>query len=157
MNTHAGALEDAGRERREVAVVCAGLSGVDRPSDRAHFAEVITDWFHTDVRVLVHNDAVAALASGTGGHLTGVVLIAGTGINPEHFLPALYSCTTGILSWSCSCRLRFPRIIQPTESYFALAIPRLLNRDDCIWCLFGRHRGQGFRLGPCLPGRRQRL
>ena len=33
-----------------------------------------------DVPALIHNDAVIALASGTGGQLYGVVLISGTGM-----------------------------------------------------------------------------
>lgn len=35
--------------------------------------------FPNDVRCFVHNDAVAAMASGTMGKLHGCVLIAGTG------------------------------------------------------------------------------
>ena len=36
-------------------------------------------YYITQADVQVCNDAVAALASGTGGHLHGIVLIAGTG------------------------------------------------------------------------------
>jgi N-acetylglucosamine kinase-like BadF-type ATPase len=73
------ALANAGRESREVAAVCVAAAGVDRPSDytmmEAWLGAILPDALH-----LVHNDAVAALASGTGGEVFGVVLISGTGM-----------------------------------------------------------------------------
>lgn len=43
------------------------------------YLSYIRDMFPGDVKLSVHNDAVAALASGTMGKLHGCVLIAGTG------------------------------------------------------------------------------
>jgi N-acetylglucosamine kinase-like BadF-type ATPase len=74
-----------------VRAVCLGMSGVDRKSDIALVEEwvaqgmkKIVDNAHatcvTDSKnVLVYNDAIAALASGTLGELYGIVCIAGTG------------------------------------------------------------------------------
>lgn len=77
--------------------VCLGLSGVDRPPDVA----LVETWMRqlkapaapaapaqgkspaclpVDCEVIIHNDAVAALASGTLGALEGVVVISGTGM-----------------------------------------------------------------------------
>eukprot|EP00850_Spirogloea_muscicola_P007264 SM000036S13308 [mRNA] locus=s36:510769:513261:+ [translate_table: standard] len=59
--------------------VCLALAGVDRPAD----IDRVTGWmrkiFPANVDIHVQNDAVAALASGTGGSPYGCVLIAGTG------------------------------------------------------------------------------
>jgi N-acetylglucosamine kinase-like BadF-type ATPase len=71
------ALRSAGR--LPVAAVCAGLSGVDRPAERA----LVTGWLAgllPAAAVEVHNDALVALASGTDGEFFGVVVISGTGM-----------------------------------------------------------------------------
>ena len=72
------------------------MSGVDRPSDKLQ----VTGWIHELLKhlnhkyktgeetekevegssILVYNDAVAALASGTMGKLQGAVVISGTGM-----------------------------------------------------------------------------
>jgi len=71
------ALADARVSPEAVAGICLCMAGVDRPADRALVSELARR-IHPFPRVLVHNDAVAALAAGTG-RLLGVVVIAGTG------------------------------------------------------------------------------
>jgi N-acetylglucosamine kinase-like BadF-type ATPase len=74
-----GALDRAGRRNEDVRAVCIGASGVDRPLDR----ERMTGWLRSifpAAALAIHNDAVIALASGTGGEVYGVVLISGTGM-----------------------------------------------------------------------------
>lgn len=73
------ALRIAGREREDIAAVCLGMAGVDRPQERA----IIHGWMEQllpNATVMVHNDALIALASGTGGSLYGVAVISGTGM-----------------------------------------------------------------------------
>lgn len=72
-------LLDGGISAEQVRAVCLGASGVDRPHDRAR----VTGWLREllpQAKMLVHNDAVIALASGTGGEVYGIVLISGTGM-----------------------------------------------------------------------------
>lgn len=74
-----GALSSGGHGQGEVGAVCIGASGVDRPLDR----ERMTGWLQArfpTAALAIHNDAVIALASGTGGEIFGVVLISGTGM-----------------------------------------------------------------------------
>jgi N-acetylglucosamine kinase-like BadF-type ATPase len=69
----------AGGALPDVAGICVGMSGVDRPADRAR----VQEWLHRlmpATPALIYNDAVAALASGTGGVLFGVVVVSGTGM-----------------------------------------------------------------------------
>jgi N-acetylglucosamine kinase-like BadF-type ATPase len=82
--THLGqaidaALADAVRDRSDVSTVCIGASGVDRPLDRERMTQWLGDLFPA-ARLIIHNDAVIALASGTGGEIYGIVLISGTGM-----------------------------------------------------------------------------
>jgi len=72
------ALKAARVSSDQVAAICLSMSGVDRPED----AEMIQSWVLPTLpkaKIDVHNDAVAALVSGTNGHLFGVVVISGTG------------------------------------------------------------------------------
>lgn len=62
-----------------VAAICLGMAGVDTPHDQAALTAAIRDWFPQHTLILVYNDAVPALVSGTEGELEGCVLIAGTG------------------------------------------------------------------------------
>ncbi|MCB0115529.1 MAG: hypothetical protein KDD84_15630 [Caldilineaceae bacterium] len=83
-HTHLGeavdrALASAGITRTEITSVCIGASGVDRPPDRARMTAWLTEMFPA-ARLAIHNDAVIALAAGTGGDVYGVVLISGTGM-----------------------------------------------------------------------------
>eukprot|EP01113_Clastostelium_recurvatum_P017770 TRINITY_DN2097_c0_g1_i1.p1 TRINITY_DN2097_c0_g1~~TRINITY_DN2097_c0_g1_i1.p1 ORF type:complete len:276 (-),score=41.87 TRINITY_DN2097_c0_g1_i1:238-1029(-) len=74
-----GAIAGAGVSKEDVAGVCLGMSGVDRPEDKA----LMTLWVKEvlpHVQLSIHNDAVAALATGTEGRLYGVVVISGTGM-----------------------------------------------------------------------------
>jgi N-acetylglucosamine kinase-like BadF-type ATPase len=73
------AVTAAGATLADVAAICLGMSGVDRPEDRTR----VEAWMASllpSARALIHNDAVIALASGTGGELFGVVVISGTGM-----------------------------------------------------------------------------
>eukprot|EP00271_Cylindrocystis_brebissonii_P010484 TRINITY_DN26678_c0_g1_i1.p1 TRINITY_DN26678_c0_g1~~TRINITY_DN26678_c0_g1_i1.p1 ORF type:complete len:366 (+),score=39.95 TRINITY_DN26678_c0_g1_i1:222-1319(+) len=77
----AAALRAAKLPRAAVRAVCLGMAGIDTPAD----AVPVRGWMRTvfpsgEVEIAVHNDSVAALASGTGGQLRGAaVLISGTG------------------------------------------------------------------------------
>ena len=63
-----------------VTGACLGMSGVDREPEKLRWSEAATRLLRIDLsRVRVSNDAVTALASGTGGRLEGISLIAGTG------------------------------------------------------------------------------
>jgi len=73
------ALADANRDRSDVSTVCIGASGVDRPLDRERMTQWLSDLFPA-AGLIIHNDAVIALASGTGGEIYGIVLISGTGM-----------------------------------------------------------------------------
>ncbi|KAL3148996.1 hypothetical protein ABBQ32_001850 [Trebouxia sp. C0010 RCD-2024] len=55
------------------------MAGVDTPQDQAALTAAIRSWFPHNALLLVYNDAVPALVSGTEGQLEGCVLIAGTG------------------------------------------------------------------------------
>ncbi|CAL5409333.1 unnamed protein product [Camellia sinensis] len=87
-------LLNSGSKRSAVRAVCLGVSGVNHPTDQERILKWLSlteqgsnrDWlvqlrdiFPSHVKLYVHNDAVAALASGTLGKLHGCVLIAGTG------------------------------------------------------------------------------
>lgn len=74
-----GALDRAGVTRLAIASVCIGASGVDRPPDRARMTAWLMELFPS-AQLTIHNDAVIALAAGTGGEVYGVVLISGTGM-----------------------------------------------------------------------------
>ncbi|KAH9572908.1 hypothetical protein CY35_02G176300 [Sphagnum magellanicum] len=75
----AGALMKARIPRSAVQAVCLALAGVDSPSDGEAYLSWMRKIFPSTVEMAVHNDGVAALASGTAGKLYGCVLIAGTG------------------------------------------------------------------------------
>jgi len=71
-------LKEANRTIADVAGICLGMSGVDRPSDRLMIEEWLAELL-PGVPFKVGNDALIALASGTDGHFSGVVVISGTG------------------------------------------------------------------------------
>ncbi len=73
------AVAEAATTRAGIAAVCIGASGVDRPLDRERMGAWMQALFPS-ARLAIHNDAVIALASGTGGQIYGVVLISGTGM-----------------------------------------------------------------------------
>eukprot|EP01094_Clydonella_sp_ATCC50884_P004932 TRINITY_DN13921_c0_g1_i1.p1 TRINITY_DN13921_c0_g1~~TRINITY_DN13921_c0_g1_i1.p1 ORF type:complete len:327 (-),score=90.13 TRINITY_DN13921_c0_g1_i1:35-1015(-) len=75
------AIDLAGLSPTQVKGVCCCMSGVDRREDK----ELVKGWLAEVVdpestKLLIYSDAVGALASGTGGQLRGIVLIAGTGM-----------------------------------------------------------------------------
>jgi len=76
------AVQKANGNLSQVIGIGLGMSGVDRPADK----EQVTGWMKEilfDVpheNIIVQSDAVAALASGTSGHLYGLVVISGTGM-----------------------------------------------------------------------------
>ncbi|XP_030972800.1 N-acetyl-D-glucosamine kinase [Quercus lobata] len=73
------ALSKSGSNWSAVRAVCLGVSGVNHPTDQDRIIHWLRDIFPSHVKLYVHNDALAALASGTMGKLHGCVLIAGTG------------------------------------------------------------------------------
>jgi N-acetylglucosamine kinase-like BadF-type ATPase len=73
------AVAAAGGGLADVAAICIGMSGVDRPHDRAQVQQWLDDLL-PGVPAQIVNDAVIALAAGTAGELLGVVLISGTGM-----------------------------------------------------------------------------
>lgn len=72
-------LSRSGVKSSAVRAVCLGISGVNHPKDKEKILNWLRDTFLARVKIYVHNDALAALASGTMGKLHGCVLIAGTG------------------------------------------------------------------------------
>lgn len=56
-----------------------GMAGVDRPDDKKIVQDWIAEFFGRSLPVDITNDGVVALASGTGGHKHGIVVISGTG------------------------------------------------------------------------------
>ncbi|MCS7220563.1 MAG: BadF/BadG/BcrA/BcrD ATPase family protein [Anaerolineae bacterium] len=72
-----GALSEAGAGFNDVVGICLCLAGADRPADQERMAGLVRA-IYPFPRVAVYNDAVGALAAGTG-RLLGVVVIAGTG------------------------------------------------------------------------------
>ncbi|MEM7533849.1 MAG: BadF/BadG/BcrA/BcrD ATPase family protein [Chloroflexota bacterium] len=63
----------------DVGSICLGIAGVDRLNDR----KIVAKWVERllpNTPYQLHNDAVIALASGTGGKLHGIVVICGTGM-----------------------------------------------------------------------------
>nr|GEY05403.1 N-acetyl-D-glucosamine kinase-like [Tanacetum cinerariifolium] len=75
----ADALSKSGSTRLAVRVVCLAVSGVNDPTDQERILSWLRAIFPDDVKCFIHNDVVAAMASGTIGNLHGYVLIAGTG------------------------------------------------------------------------------
>ncbi|KAB1222821.1 N-acetyl-D-glucosamine kinase [Morella rubra] len=75
----AEALCKSGSTWSAVRAVCLGVSGVNHPTDQERILQWLRDILPSHVKLFVHNDALAALASGTMGKLHGCVLIAGTG------------------------------------------------------------------------------
>ncbi|XP_075667236.1 uncharacterized protein LOC142636823 isoform X2 [Castanea sativa] len=73
------ALSKSGSNWSAVRAVCLGVSGVNHPTDQERILHWLREIFPSHVKLYVHNDALAALASGTMGKLHGCVLIAGTG------------------------------------------------------------------------------
>ncbi|KAL0011859.1 hypothetical protein SO802_006967 [Lithocarpus litseifolius] len=73
------ALLKSGSNWSAVRAVCLGVSGVNHPTDQERILHWLRDIFPSHVKLYVHNDALAAMASGTMGKLHGCVLIAGTG------------------------------------------------------------------------------
>jgi len=72
-------LSQASIDPDDVFAVGLGMSGVGRPAD----VQLVNRWMAEilpKAHAFVDNDAVAALASGTGGDLFGVVVISGTGM-----------------------------------------------------------------------------
>eukprot|EP00698_Gefionella_okellyi_P002555 TRINITY_DN12396_c0_g1_i1.p1 TRINITY_DN12396_c0_g1~~TRINITY_DN12396_c0_g1_i1.p1 ORF type:complete len:315 (-),score=69.04 TRINITY_DN12396_c0_g1_i1:96-1040(-) len=79
VNAITTACAAAGRTIADVAKICLGMAGVDRPADITLVTSWMTELLRPGAEIAVHNDAVGALASGTLGTLHGVVVISGTG------------------------------------------------------------------------------
>jgi len=73
-------LDGAHATPSNVQTICLCMAGVDRATDREKLERWVRELLpNPALRVLIENDAIAALASGTSGILNGVVLISGTG------------------------------------------------------------------------------
>jgi len=72
------AIHVSGSDRAQLAAIFLGLAGSDRPADKQRWREYLASVLPSHVHVVVHHDAINALAAGTWGQ-GGVVLIAGTG------------------------------------------------------------------------------
>jgi N-acetylglucosamine kinase-like BadF-type ATPase len=70
-------LKEAQLTMEEIAVLCIGTAGVDRPSDKSIMAEIIKNTGFMG-KAIITNDAETALYGGVGGD-EGVILISGTG------------------------------------------------------------------------------
>jgi N-acetylglucosamine kinase-like BadF-type ATPase len=66
------------RSPADVRGICAGLSGCDRENDKQQFTAFFKS-LYSEAFVLMYNDGVLALSSGTLGVLHGIVIISGTG------------------------------------------------------------------------------
>lgn len=75
----AEALQQAGRQPKAVIAICLGMAGVDRAPERALVTSWVAQWL-PGVPLLLHNDALIALAAGAAGRLYGIVVISGTGM-----------------------------------------------------------------------------
>jgi len=71
-------LHDSGLGLDHVVGIGAGLSGVDRPADSTLFLEIFGSLYPKQ-RIVVENDALAALVAGVG-RAFGIVTISGTGM-----------------------------------------------------------------------------
>ncbi|MBU6349566.1 MAG: hypothetical protein KGS73_05405 [Chloroflexi bacterium] len=72
-------LSHASADPKDVAAIGLGMSGVGRPGDVALVRRWVAEML-PNAYAYIDNDAVAALASGTGGELYGVVVVSGTGM-----------------------------------------------------------------------------
>lgn len=72
-----GILEGLDPTRRNVAAVCLGIAGVDRPQDEQVIRGILRRLGHRETARVV-NDAAIALAAGSPDR-TGIVVLAGTG------------------------------------------------------------------------------
>jgi N-acetylglucosamine kinase-like BadF-type ATPase len=73
-----GLKKQGGSALGELSAVFAGMSGVDRPEDQDLIKKLLQKFLPSEVKLVVDNDGVNALYSGTLGH-PGIVNIAGTG------------------------------------------------------------------------------
>jgi N-acetylglucosamine kinase-like BadF-type ATPase len=75
-----GVLQDAGKSVADVTAICLGMAGVDRPADKAPLEKFVRSVItQSGLKVVIENDGITALASGTQGVLDGIVVISGTG------------------------------------------------------------------------------
>jgi len=73
------AVAAAGATLADIAAIGIGMSGVDRPDDRARVQTWLDDLLPNRTHV-IENDGVIALAAGTGGRRFGIVIVSGTGM-----------------------------------------------------------------------------
>lgn len=71
-----GCLDACGKQTQDVAAICIGVAGLGL-QEEGTAAEIASELKPHFAEVLVHDEADVALASGTGGHLHGCVVIAG--------------------------------------------------------------------------------
>mmetsp|Transcript_62077 Transcript_62077/g.146376 ORF Transcript_62077/g.146376 Transcript_62077/m.146376 type:complete len:331 (-) Transcript_62077:35-1027(-) len=71
-------LQEAGQDVKDVKYIALCMSGCDTQDDVDFWIKVCKDLL-PEAKTAVENDSVAALCSGTGGKLEGIVVISGTG------------------------------------------------------------------------------
>lgn len=86
-------LRAVGGAPTDVAGVCLGLSGCDRPADK-EAVEAMVHRVLPGARAIACNDALVALVGGCG-ELSGIVVISGTGSIAYGFTPDGRSCRSG--------------------------------------------------------------
>ncbi len=74
------ALEDSKCLLSDVRAVCLGLAGISSAAEGNDVANEVRHKFPAGIPIAVYNDAVTALAAGTGGKLLGCSIIVGTGV-----------------------------------------------------------------------------
>lgn len=75
----------------DVRAICLGLAGISCAAEGDEVATEIQAKFPAGIPITVYNDAVTALAAGTGGKLLGCAIIVGTGAKFRH--PLCNLCT----------------------------------------------------------------
>ena len=87
------AVESAQRLVADVRAICLGLAGISSAAEGEEVVGELQHKFPAGVLITVYNDAVTALAAGTGGKLLGCSIIVGTGVS-AHQVHCAASCHT---------------------------------------------------------------
>jgi N-acetylglucosamine kinase-like BadF-type ATPase len=76
-----GACAAGSKTIQDVGAICCGISGCDTPANVVTYRSwVVQDTSVAEANVLIFNDSVSALSSGTLGKMHGIVAISGTGM-----------------------------------------------------------------------------
>ena len=78
----------------DVRAICLGLAGISCAAEGDEVATELQVKFPAGIPITVYNDAVTALAAGTGGKLLGCTIIVGTGEKSRP--PLSYACVAPV-------------------------------------------------------------